>query len=313
MPLFRLGGEGVAQLMRVNVADAGRLGHPPHHPRHHVTVERPPGVGDKEPRPAVVVVFLPRREQLHQTGVQRHVAVGVKLAERDPKPPLATAVLHGVALQLAEFAHAHTGAGQQLHHELAPSVLLGRGRLQEPRRRRVVEGMWQGFVLGGHVGEEHRGTGRRLRPPPLDDPVEEAAQAQQPKPHGVGFKPHVSRRRPVGQLHLERLHVASVHLGEALDLGMFVDHVETELTQGGAGGLHAGGAQLNPDSPSDRRTTFPSARGARCRAMKSMTSAVVTSAGSLPTKSKNSFRSEAVARTVLGRLLAATNSISRSS
>ena len=64
----------------------------------------------------------------------------------------------------------------------------------------------------------------------------------------------------------------------------------------------------NPASPSSRRTTLAPCRGARWDEMKSKTSAVVTSAGSLATTEKNTFKSNAVASNVLCRARTPTNS-----
>jgi hypothetical protein len=64
----------------------------------------------------------------------------------------------------------------------------------------------------------------------------------------------------------------------------------------------------NPDSPSAKRTTRPSARPRRCAAMNSNTSAEVTAEGSLSITAKNARRSDTVAITVFGRHLPATNS-----
>ena len=61
-----------------------------------------------------------------------------------------------------------------------------------------------------------------------------------------------------------------------------------------------------PASPSARRTTLPR-RGARWNAMNAITSAVLTSAGSASVNSKNTFKSNPVAKTVFGRARAATN------
>ena len=62
-----------------------------------------------------------------------------------------------------------------------------------------------------------------------------------------------------------------------------------------------------PASPSSNRTTFPR-RGVRCCAKNPNTSAVVTSAGSLPTTTKNTFKSYAVASHVFLAPRAPTNS-----
>jgi hypothetical protein len=62
----------------------------------------------------------------------------------------------------------------------------------------------------------------------------------------------------------------------------------------------------NPASPSSIRTTPTPRRGCRWDRMNDTTSASVTSAGSLPTTLKNTFRSNALASTVFGRQRAAT-------
>jgi len=66
-----------------------------------------------------------------------------------------------------------------------------------------------------------------------------------------------------------------------------------------------------PASPSSIRTTF-SRRGVRCAAKNVNTSAEVTSAASLPTTSKNTFKSYAVASHVFTAPRAPTNSRSAS-
>ena len=62
----------------------------------------------------------------------------------------------------------------------------------------------------------------------------------------------------------------------------------------------------NPASPSSIRTTDTPRRGRRWDPMNPSTSASLTSAGSLPTTAKKTFRSNAVASTVFGRARAAT-------
>jgi len=77
-----LGGQGVAQLVGMDMADAGGLCGAPDHPGDHVPVERPAMVGDEQPADAVVGMVLPACEQLHQPRVQGHHPVVVELAER---------------------------------------------------------------------------------------------------------------------------------------------------------------------------------------------------------------------------------------
>ena len=113
-PVDGLGGQGVAQLVGVEVAEPGPAGHPVEHAGDHVAVQRPALHAEQE---ALAGMGRPPGvEQGQQHRVQRDVAVVAQLAHRHLQPPALPDAHHRVGLQGADLAHPHPGAGQQLEH-----------------------------------------------------------------------------------------------------------------------------------------------------------------------------------------------------
>ena len=167
-PVDRLGGEGVAQLVGVDVADAGRLGQLVDPAGDQVALEGTAVVGDEQAGAVVVVVGLPGRNELDQAGVQRHVTVIAQFAHRDPQPPRPRTPADSVFGQGAQLAHAHTGAGQDLDAQLAAPVGVGGGRREKASRSGVVESLGQRTGHLGEVGAEQRRKAGGIWPAPLD-------------------------------------------------------------------------------------------------------------------------------------------------
>ena len=85
MPRLKLGGQGVAEPVRVHAGNACGGGDAAHDPADEVPVQDAAVVGDQPLVPADVVEVRagPGGEQPDQVGVQGHVAVVAELADRD--------------------------------------------------------------------------------------------------------------------------------------------------------------------------------------------------------------------------------------
>src|SRR5216684_3289327 len=115
MPRLKLGGQRVPEPVRADVADSGGAG----------------GFGDGP-------VGEPGVEEVFELGVQRDVAAGAELAERDVQP-VGGADLHDrVDGEVQELAFAQAGAGQELHGQVDERVRVGAGGLQQLGERAVV-------------------------------------------------------------------------------------------------------------------------------------------------------------------------------
>jgi hypothetical protein len=134
-----LGGDGVAQLVGVDVADAGGFGDAVEHAGHGVTVEGPPVVGQQQSAGVSVGFVVPLLEQVDELGVQGDVAVVVKLADGDAQPVGVADHHHGVSFERAQFADAHAGAGQQLDCDAQQQARFGPRGAHEQREGWVVE------------------------------------------------------------------------------------------------------------------------------------------------------------------------------
>jgi len=172
-----LGGQGVAELVGVDVADTGAFG------------DRRDVAGDGAPVEGLTVVAFNETtrtwcsslgavvgDELDEDRVQGDVAVVVEFADRDPQPVGVADVDHGVIGEGAEFTGSHPGASQQLDHQPAPRVgVVGEGG-HELRRGRVVEELGEWFVGFREVAGEDRHPARCVVVVPVDDPFEERAQ-----------------------------------------------------------------------------------------------------------------------------------------
>src|SRR5918912_919729 len=85
-------------------------------------------------------------DELDEQRVQGHVAGVVQLAHRDAQPEGVADADHGVVVEVAQLAHAHAGAGQQLDHEAPPAVGIGGQRGHELGRGGVVQKTREGVV-----------------------------------------------------------------------------------------------------------------------------------------------------------------------
>jgi hypothetical protein len=178
----RLGGKRVAKLVRGHVADAGLARQAPERPRHPPPGDRPVALdeqplGAKAGRP---VVLDPVVEQRLELGVQRDVAVGVKLPERDPKPEGRADLDHRVAGEAEQLAGADARARQKLDDKARERIGVRAGRPQELGGGRVIQEARQRLVHQRQVAHEDERPLRRARVAPLGDPLEEAAQVDEP-------------------------------------------------------------------------------------------------------------------------------------
>ena len=125
-----LGGEGVAELVGVHVADAGVAGDRGDDAVHGAPVDRGVVIGE-EPALGPDVVGVgggPLGEELDEVGVQGDEAVVAELADRDPQPVGVADLGDGVGGQVAQLAGPQAGAGQHLDDEPIARAGGGRGR-----------------------------------------------------------------------------------------------------------------------------------------------------------------------------------------
>jgi hypothetical protein len=234
MPPFRLGGEGVAELMRGDVADPGVVGD---------AAER---VGDaqlgdgsavleQEPiaaQPDGPVVRDPIVEQVLEVGVEWDVAVVVELADRDPHPERRTDLNDGIDSEAEEFAEADPGAGEDLDTQSCDRVRFGAGRAGEFRGGRIVEEVWKRSVDARQVADEQQRPGGHVRVAPVRGAIEGAPEVDQQ------FFDRGARQRLAGPLArlrgepgLERFDVVSFEIGARTDGGMVLGKPGSEHTQ----------------------------------------------------------------------------------
>ena len=136
-----LGGQGVAELVRGDVADA-RVGAEP--AQRGGDAQRGDGTVAFEQEPVGAqaggpVVGDPVVEQRLELRVQGDVAVVVELADRDAEPVGGADLDDGVDGERPELARAHPGAGQQLDDQrgrAGPHPPATSGGAWRPRRRR---------------------------------------------------------------------------------------------------------------------------------------------------------------------------------
>ena len=102
----------------------------------------------------VEVVGGPVGEQLDELGVQGDVAVVAEFADGDAQPVAVADAHDGVGVEVAEFAGAHPGAGEQFDDESVAGVGGGAGGGHEPGGVAVVEEL--GAAVRGGVGCHRR-------------------------------------------------------------------------------------------------------------------------------------------------------------
>jgi hypothetical protein len=230
-----LGGQGVTQLVRVDVADAGGGGDSGDPALHGVAVERAllareePAVGMGFVGPSIGV------EQLDEMGVEGDVAVVVELAEGDPQPGGVADDGDGVGLEVAQLADAHAGAGQQLDGHPPREPGLGGQGPHELGEAGVVEEAGQWLVPLGDVAEEDGHPRRGVLPSPLGDPQEEGAQLA----HPPAERRRLERAGDAGLAalpQLERLDVGPLDVGHAAQRRVMVDEETGEHPEVGLDG-----------------------------------------------------------------------------
>ena len=144
-----LGGERVAELVGVHGTPAARPTRATMRPMR--PVERAVVVGDQSLVAADVfeVGRGPVGEQLDEVGVQRDVAVVAELADRDPQP-VAVADQHDrVGGEVAEFAGAQAGAGEQLDDEPVAGIAAARAAAMSRAASRSLRNFGSGSGRGG--------------------------------------------------------------------------------------------------------------------------------------------------------------------
>jgi hypothetical protein len=157
--------------VRVHSGDACRSADPGDDAADEVAVERAAVVGDQALAVADVLEVGrgPGGEQLHQVGVQRHVAVVAELAERDPQPVPGADLDDRVGVEAGQLSGPHAGPGQQLDHQPVAGIGTGPGSGHQPGGVAVIEELRQRLGLFRDVPGDDRVAGRRVGPVPLDD------------------------------------------------------------------------------------------------------------------------------------------------
>jgi hypothetical protein len=126
----------------------------------------------------------------------------------------------GIGVEGGQFAYPHAGAGQQLDHEPVAGIAAGAGGGHEPGCLRVVEELRQRLGLLRDVTVDDRVAGRRIRPVPLDDPLEEGAHHPQPLPMCLRRDRPATWVRLGRKPHLEVLDVVAAHRGDGVQAGV---------------------------------------------------------------------------------------------
>ncbi len=168
-------------------------------------------------------------------GQERDVAVVVELAEGDAEPPTVADLDDGVGLERAELTNPDPGVGQQFQHQPSQRVGFGRDGPSEPGGGGVIEKLGQWFVGSGQISGEDRSAGRRVRPVPLDDSIEERPQRAEPLTPIVRAHRCALGRDAIDQRSLESLDLRPADHGECDGEGLLVDQVAAEDPQGGVG------------------------------------------------------------------------------
>ena len=216
----RLGGQGVPELVGMDMGQAGGSAGPVDHPGDGVPVQGPAVLPGQQQRmiwrdvPGPVGI-----DKGDQLGVQRQVAVLAQLADRDVQPRPRADQDHGISREAGELTDPQSGAQQHLHGDAYQHPAVAVGSAQQLRGGGVIEGPGQRMVLAGQVTGEHRHPGRGFVPAPFIDPDEEHPQRAEPvrdrgRGHGRLVLPGPGR-----QPGLERLNMPAGDLGQASDMG----------------------------------------------------------------------------------------------
>jgi hypothetical protein len=239
-----LGGQGVAELVGVDGADAGVVADAGDDAVHGAPVDGRVVVGDQPSSAADVlgVASGPVGEQRHEVVVERDEPVVAELAHRHPQPVSVTDAGDGIGGELAELAGPQTGAGQDLSDEAIAGDVMGAGGGHELGGLLVGEELGQRLRPWRDVAMQDRVAAVGVGPVPLDEPLQEDTDHAQPLPLGV-----LRQRRALGaglgrEPHLVVLDMGSCDVGDHGDVG--VDHKPAgELAQRLIGGVDAAGRQ----------------------------------------------------------------------
>ncbi len=185
----------------------------------------------------------PGVEEVFELGVQRDVAVGAELAERDVQP-VGGADLHDrVDGEVQELAFAQAGAGQELHGQADERAGAGAGGLQQLGERAVVQEAGQRLDRGAEGRRRTPARGGDIAAVPLGEPLEAGAQrAGVPGEADLGQVP-AAGRWPAGQVQLAGLDVAAAKVSDARGLGGVAGQPAGELAQHPLDAHHGRGAQ----------------------------------------------------------------------
>jgi hypothetical protein len=260
-----LGGQRVAQPVRVHAGNPGGPAHAGDDAADEVAVQRAAVISD-QPLAAADVLQVgggPGGEQLDELGVQRDVAVVAELAERDPQPVPGADLDDRVGLQVREFAGPHAGAGQQLDDQPVAGISAGPGRGHQLGGVAVIEEPGQRLGLFRDVPGDDRVAGRRVGPVPLDDPLEELAYGPHPLAMRLGRDRLAAAPGLDGEPYLVVLDVITAHRGDTVQPGIG-GQPPGELAQRVLRGGHAARGQERGQPlqvPLDRRCRL------RCRGL----------------------------------------------
>ncbi len=229
--------------------DAGRPGDPLHDAPHPMPVDRSTVVSHESAvTPDVVEIGRrPRAEQFDELGVQRDVAVVAELADGDAQPVPVADAHDRIGLQAAKLAGAQTGAGKRLDHEAITGIGGGACGGHDLGGVAVVEELGQRLRAGRQVATDDRVARRRVRPVPLDDPLEERPQRPQTLAVGVCREPGAGLVPGLGgEPHLVVLHMRAADVGDDPRIGVR-QQPKGELTKGVVGRVDAGRGQEGGD------------------------------------------------------------------
>jgi hypothetical protein len=136
-----LGGEGVTELVGVDMTDPGSFGDAANHPGDPVPVDSRDPVGE-EPTSrgdTVGVVGLPLFDQFDQFGMERNVTVVAEFPDRDMEPMVLTDLDYRIGREVGEFPDPHPGASQQQHTEFPKRVRFDVGLVHELGHLSVIK------------------------------------------------------------------------------------------------------------------------------------------------------------------------------